>query len=1177
MEWVMRKRRLVDRMNGNQRETNDARRNIRQKTSREYANYLLSAYDRYKGRGYDRGHEAEQKQVEIMDKEVNHAARDSDEALLERFKLRSRKVRLADDKTLDIASIRDVVLKTYFGTSWTLKDVRWFGEAEEKLYLSIMLERRGNCRAGVAVGLRIPEEEWRGKDTSLTHLKEFGYDSFVKVKDVCREAMKYTFIGSGSGEVYDRFKYLNEDNTEESSGVGAQIRVRGPKIVEDHMKNTLKIEHPPRREALRLHMYEDPPESPGLRKESVQWEKAIIKEMVSLKKNQTCSLVRLSTGKKASQRLWMFKVKEEQNSRKRYKARLVVKGFQQKRGVDYNEIFSPVVRMTTIKLVLSIVAARAFLYSWNEEPCSDVHQVGNEREVEVLRSFNGPLSELIKDAGVLPERGYSQFNDVSSGYLRVPYVRRYRKVRAVALLKGRWFEVYRDYLRWRAVNLARVVQFSTDRAVWHEPEQFSSELNNISLDLYTVQRSVQRSDLFRTSNQVVGLSNPTSGIRAQEQQGIDSKGFLEFFDCPSLRQGVEDLREVNSQKVKRLAKGVHGVHDEKRVWFEKELRGAQGDHEAEVFQVSNDDTSVAQRRLEDKSTQQFWSVQDFWAEDTTRSTYLVNRSPSLAIRFKKLIDMLGFSSWLASIKQGMLELVKVKCILLGYHKSIMGNKLWRLDDVTSKVVLYKNMGFNESGKYKKTFIGSGVGIGSMQMLHGFEFEVELLGDHTFEVEPQENVDQRDGLQEVQTQDLIDYQLARDRDQHLTCELFGYREDSNGAAFAVAAVEKIYAHESLSFNNTVACEVISKWKARLKDDMDAQSDVYVLSNGSTKGLLDKAKGNVLGMEIVRDQSGNTLRVSQSRFYNGKLVQTLLEGHSILSLEGSLSRDCDVENNGKWSCIYAVESQEYQMVYTRLDIASADVGSLKANLQHMEALSTTKAGYMTFTESWKKEIWLKGLLTESRYELRLVAGIATGAFVKGGSRSEVRAQVEVAAYRSNYSHIRFVEFLYGPSPSSLYLYKKRWDMGFVLHSFNLFVLPFISIKGGRTSMPQKKGTKAKRTRKCYVCRDTGHYARDCKEGKSDSAEVVLQDTTGKCHVCRETGHYARECKDKKSDIVEVVLQDTTRKCHLCGYTGHYARDCKGKKSDSKELVLQDTTRKCNVCVKEGQLSPMVGRIL
>nr|GEY40497.1 hypothetical protein [Tanacetum cinerariifolium] len=75
------------------------------------------------------------------------------------------------------------------------------------------------------------------------------------------------------------------------------------------------------------------------------------------------------------------------------------------------------------------------------------------------------------------------------------------------------------------------------------------------------------------------------------------------------------------------------------------------------------------------------------------------------------------------------------------------------------------------------------------------------------------------------------------------------------------------------------------------------------------------------------------------------------------------------------------------------------SLKANLQHMEDLSTIEVRYMTFTEARKKEIWLNGLLTESGYELRLVAGIATGALVKGCSWSEVPAHVKVAAYRAS----------------------------------------------------------------------------------------------------------------------------------------------------------------------------------
>ena len=47
-------------------------------------------------------------------------------------------------------------------------------------------------------------------------------------------------------------------------------------------------------------------------------------------------------------------MKGEYGGKKRYKARLVVKGFVQKKGIDFDEIFSPVVKMTSTRTILSL-------------------------------------------------------------------------------------------------------------------------------------------------------------------------------------------------------------------------------------------------------------------------------------------------------------------------------------------------------------------------------------------------------------------------------------------------------------------------------------------------------------------------------------------------------------------------------------------------------------------------------------------------------------------------------------------------------------------------------------------------------------------------------------------------------------------------------------------------------
>jgi len=89
-----------------------------------------------------------------------------------------------------------------------------------------------------------------------------------------------------------------------------------------------------------------------------EWLKIMKKELKSLYENHTYDLVKLSNDKRALKNKWVFKLKTEEGCpHLRYKARSVVKGFSQKKGVDFEEIFFPVVKMSSIRVVLGMVTS----------------------------------------------------------------------------------------------------------------------------------------------------------------------------------------------------------------------------------------------------------------------------------------------------------------------------------------------------------------------------------------------------------------------------------------------------------------------------------------------------------------------------------------------------------------------------------------------------------------------------------------------------------------------------------------------------------------------------------------------------------------------------------------------------------------------------------------------------
>jgi len=163
--------------------------------------------------------------------------------------------------------------------------------------------------------------------------------------------------------------------------------------------------------------------------------------MHAIEKNDTWKLTNLPENKKAISVEWVYKTKKNAKGEvQRYKARLVAKGYKQREGIDYREVFAPVARLETIRLMILLVTQHrwkiyqldvksAFLNGFLEEeiyveqPLGYI-EAGNEGKVYKLKKALYGLKQSPRAWNTIIDKYFQENGFEKCPYEHVMYVKK---------------------------------------------------------------------------------------------------------------------------------------------------------------------------------------------------------------------------------------------------------------------------------------------------------------------------------------------------------------------------------------------------------------------------------------------------------------------------------------------------------------------------------------------------------------------------------------------------------------------------------------------------------------------------------------------------------------------------------------------------------------------------------